>query len=114
MLANIDEWISMEDSANCVADGVKLKTAWMKELCRETEFPYDMDNTANIMRNFRFNKDGPRDALHFRDECFVSIFTGRRGVKPTIRFMDAFDDSVEGYLTRGRWREEEEEGEEQK
>ena len=95
MIENAAKWVEAEDLLPDVLSEIPFQTAYVKDLCRENDYPHDLDATSCCLKTFQ---DRGENILTYRDQSVKSIVTGKDAPKPQRRFLDNFDESLESFL----------------
>eukprot|EP00794_Sanderia_malayensis_P017287 gene17287-19015_t len=91
------EWIERCQKIKDSYDVVKFQTDYVVDIANEANYGYDLD-VADIFNKWVGHKD--ECIMTYRDKSFVSKFTGKASPKPVQQFMNAFDDSLEAYISQ--------------
>jgi trimethylamine monooxygenase len=97
MAADIAKWIGMEEQVADPMEAIDFQTEYVRELLAAVDYPaLDVDHVARLFKEWEHHKG--EDILTYRDKAFASTITGTMSPTHHTPWMQAMDDTMEGFL----------------
>lgn len=81
-------------------DAVDYQTAYIADIAKEADYGYNID-TSECFHVWLKHRQG--DITTYRNQSFTSHFTGTKSTVFHTPFMEAFDHSMQNFVTPKQW-----------
>jgi trimethylamine monooxygenase len=99
LLADVQSRVKAEEAVKESHAAIRYQGDYIKELIAETDYPsFDVDGICEAFIEWKRHKKA--NIMTFRDQSFKSVMTGSMAPSHHTPWVEAMDDSLEGFLQK--------------